>query len=57
MAIRELRRKGSQQYPGVETWLTAETQQRVREFLTRIATMPLPPASGAPGLPRRDSAA
>jgi hypothetical protein len=53
VAICELRRKGSQQYPGLETWLTPETQQRVREFLTRIATMPLPPASGSQETPTK----
>jgi hypothetical protein len=43
-AIRELRRKGSQQFPGLETWLTAAIQQGVLDFLKRISTLPPMPS-------------
>lgn len=42
-AIREIRRKGSAQFPGIETTLTETIQRDVRDFLTRISTLPLPP--------------
>jgi hypothetical protein len=43
VAIREIRRKGSAQFPGIETTLTEAIQRGVREFLARISTLPLPP--------------
>ncbi len=43
-AIRALRRKGSQQFPGLETWLTAAIQQGVLDFLKRISTLPPMPS-------------